>query len=195
MTRLRRSVALSALLAIVASLLIAASPAPAAAATCGVERWPVKTISDRDAARVNLNPVITSVSTLVGLPAPNPPPVARLRPVEFTTYTVTASVVEAKLEHDSDIHLVIATPGHPTQTMIVEFPDAPACTPGTARPLVTRMHNARAAFVARFGMPGPTLTRLSGSAQITGVGFFDRIHGQAGVAPNGIELHPVLGFA
>jgi hypothetical protein len=43
-------------------------------------------------------------------------------------------------------------------------------------------------------MPGPTLTHISGSARITGVGFFDRIHGQAGVAPNGIELHPALGF-
>jgi hypothetical protein len=27
-----------------------------------------------------------------------------------------------------------------------------------------------------------------------GVGFFDSVHGQPGVAPNGIELHPVLGF-
>jgi hypothetical protein len=29
---------------------------------------------------------------------------------------------------------------------------------------------------------------------IVGVGFFDVIHGQRGVAPNGIELHPVLGI-
>ena len=29
--------------------------------------------------------------------------------------------------------------------------------------------------------------------RITGVGFFDYLHGQRGVAPNGIELHPVLG--
>jgi hypothetical protein len=27
---------------------------------------------------------------------------------------------------------------------------------------------------------------------VTGVGFFDFLHGQAGVAPNGIELHAVL---
>ena len=27
---------------------------------------------------------------------------------------------------------------------------------------------------------------------ITGVGFFDYLHGQRGVAPNGIELHPVF---
>ena len=35
---------------------------------------------------------------------------------------------------------------------------------------------------------------LRGTATITGVGFFDFDHGQAGVAPNAIELHPVLGF-
>jgi hypothetical protein len=28
--------------------------------------------------------------------------------------------------------------------------------------------------------------------RMIGVGFFDRLHGQTGVAPNGIELHPVL---
>jgi hypothetical protein len=25
-----------------------------------------------------------------------------------------------------------------------------------------------------------------------GVGFYDPLHGQEGVAPNGIELHPIL---
>ena len=27
---------------------------------------------------------------------------------------------------------------------------------------------------------------------VTGIAFFDPLHGQEGVAPNGIELHPVL---
>jgi hypothetical protein len=29
---------------------------------------------------------------------------------------------------------------------------------------------------------------------VTGVAFFDFKHGQTGVAPNAIELHPILGF-
>ena len=29
---------------------------------------------------------------------------------------------------------------------------------------------------------------------ITGVGFWDEKHGQTGIVPNGIELHPVLNF-
>jgi hypothetical protein len=36
---------------------------------------------------------------------------------------------------------------------------------------------------------------LTGTATITGVGFFNKSHRQGGGANNGIELHPVLGFA
>jgi hypothetical protein len=48
--------------------------------------------------------------------------------------------------------------------------------------------------VARAMVYQPSFTALSGSATVTGVGFFDVIHGQTGVAPNGIELHPVVAF-
>jgi len=35
---------------------------------------------------------------------------------------------------------------------------------------------------------GPKQIRV----RVTGILFFDRLHGQIGVAPNGVELHPVL---
>jgi hypothetical protein len=35
----------------------------------------------------------------------------RLSPVELTTYAITANLIEAKLEEDGDIHVVIADPG------------------------------------------------------------------------------------
>lgn len=57
------------------------------------------------------------------------------------------------------------------------------------------MSTARQALVARVGEPGTgSFTKLTGTATITGVGFFDFEHGQRGVAPNAIELHPVTGF-
>src|SRR5438270_11078879 len=40
--------------------------------------------------------------------------------------------------------------------------------------------------------PGPTYTRVSHRVRIKGVGFFNRIHGMVGAAPNGLELTPVL---
>ena len=33
---------------------------------------------------------------------------------------------------------------------------------------------------------------MSREARVTGVAFFDFDHGQTGVAPNPIELHPIL---
>jgi hypothetical protein len=38
------------------------------------------------------------------------------------------------------------------------------------------------------------VARLCRRARLGGVAFFDYLHGQTGVAPNGIELHPILDF-
>jgi hypothetical protein len=114
--------------------------------------------------------------------------------VESTFYEVRARLVSAKLEEDDDIHLVIkgiTTSG----TMIVEFPLSPTCTANATTAAKARMKNARNAFGDACGVPGvSTFTKLQGRATIRGIGFFDFLHGQTGVAPNGIELHPVLRF-
>jgi hypothetical protein len=36
--------------------------------------------------------------------------------------------------------------------------------------------------------------RICSDAEVNGVAFFDFKHGQTGVAPNAIELHPILKF-
>jgi len=101
------------------------SVASVTGAQCGVERWPVKTLSDQDATRVNFTPVQSSVAALRSLAAPAPlPQSSRIAPTELTVFTLTAQVVEMTLEEDRDIHLVIAEPGDASSTMITEFPDA-----------------------------------------------------------------------
>jgi hypothetical protein len=65
--------------------------------------------------------------------------------------------------------------------MIAEAP-SPACI---ARAKLVRRVQMRAARRA---------VRVCRRARVTGVAFFDYLHGQIGVAPNAIELHPVLGF-
>ena len=77
-------------------------------------------------------------------------------------------------------------------TMIVEFPFRGCIsTPARAR---KRMIRARSTFVHRFGAPTSDWHHLHRTGIITGVDFFDIKHGQTGVAPNAIELHPVIGF-
>ncbi len=177
------------------------TPTPAATPVatplkCGQERWPVKTLSDSDAALVDFTPVTSTVADLRAIPRPpSLPQDSRIAPTELTTYSVTANLVEFKLEEDRDIHLVISDLGDPSQTMIVEFPDATLCAGAVDSAQAEDMRAARAALVAAFGQPSSShFTDLDGTGTITGVGFFDFIHGQTGVAPNGIELHPVIAF-
>lgn len=141
---------------------------------CGVERWSVKTLQDRPTL---LSVQTTTIKYLVTRPAPQTLPDTRL-PFERHVYTVTAAVTLVRPEDDGDLHLVLRDgPLH----MIAESPDA-SCISGATPARRTQMRAARTAI------------KLCRRAQVTGVAFFDFKHGQTGVAPNAIELHPVLKF-
>jgi hypothetical protein len=161
---------------------------------CGEERWPVKTMSDADAALVNLQPKSSSVSALRSLPKPaSQPDNHRLAPTELMTFTVRATATIFKREDDRDIHLVIASPSNAAETMIVEFPDVD-CEGANESLVLDQIAAARAQFTAVCGQPTTNPKSCNFEVDVTGVGFFDFLHGQTGVAPNGIELHPVLGI-
>jgi hypothetical protein len=112
---------------ILALSLFPPTPTSASRVPCGVERWDVKTLSDAAAHQVHFVPVDRTVTTLRLL---NGPVVHEDSPrfggIERQTIRVRAQVAEAKVEDDSDIHLVIAPRSARSQTMIVEFP-RPAC--------------------------------------------------------------------
>jgi hypothetical protein len=167
-------------------------------ARCGVERWPVKTLSDPAAGTVHFAPRTSTVDALRRLLDPHARPTTpRLPVVERTTYRVSAQLVEFKREADEDIHLVIASQRSRLRTMIVEFPN-PSLRAGAATSTKrAAMLSARRTVIAACGPPPASFfAHLQGSATITGVGFFDVRHPrpQRGVAPNQIELHPVLAF-
>jgi hypothetical protein len=156
---------------------------------CGVERWDVKTLTDPVAERVNLTPSPATVEQLTALPIPAEfSRDAERLASEFQTYTLQATLVEFKEETDSDIHLVIVgTSGEP---MIAEIPE-PTCAQGSR--LEAQIARARARFVELFGQPSRTSwTEVNAIVTVTGVLFFDVPHGQRGVAPNAVELHPVF---
>src|SRR5260221_2717633 len=73
--------------------------------------------------------------------------------------------------------------------MIVEIP-SPSCV-GASSPFTQAIAKVRATFDGKLRATS-SFQSVSIPVKVTGVGFFDRIHGQTGVAPNGIELHPVL---
>lgn len=160
---------------------------------CVSARWQVKTLTDAAARNVSSFPQRTTVASLRQLVVPKPPGPTRIRGVETTAYRVEARLVKMKLERDGDIVLVIVDP-KTLGTMVVEFPPF-ACTRKASARHRIRMRGARAALIAACGQPDPgSFTRVGGPATITGVGFVEPGDGVPDAAPNGIELHPVLGF-
>lgn len=164
---------------------------------CGLERWPVKTATDADAGRlVWEHPVaatVTALRALVRAAGQALPPNGRLAPVETTLWDVHAVLLGWKLEADSDFHLVLAEPAHHRLTLIAEIPSG-ACAGVCRSPAANLMRAARAAVVGALGRPSHVYRRLgiARPVHVVGVGFFDVLHGQTGVAPNGLELHPVV---
>jgi hypothetical protein len=152
------------------------------APACGVERWPVKVLIDDDTARVDLTPRPTTIAALARLPAPRANRQQKRRlPLELRTFRVRAIITGGDdTENDGDIHLIIADPADRSVTMIAEIPD-PECAIGSR-------HTAAYAEARRVVSRLPPGTEV----EIEGVAFWDRLHGQTGVAPNAIEIHPVL---
>jgi hypothetical protein len=152
---------------------------------CSGYRWDVKTGQDPQASQVNLNSVTpTTVGYLTSLPAqPSLPDDYRLPPTELTQYQITGTIVDYSLEHDNDYHVVIQD-NSSSNVMITEIPD-PACVPSSS-PFAAMAANARSVFSANTG------SAIGATVAIKGVGFFDSNTLTSNVAPNKIELHPVL---
>lgn len=149
---------------------------------CGKERWAVKTLTDPLAANVTLMPQSTTIADLVSI-APPVEPTDRVNPTEETTFVLQGTLTVIKQEADSDYHLVVEDGQR--NTMIVEA-SSPACAQGSR--VLTEIEQVRQAIDGK----GGTSMTLPVPVTVTGVGFFDRLHGQTGVAPNGLELHPLV---
>lgn len=164
----------------------------ASAGACGVERWSIKTASDPGAASVNTAPIATTIDALVSLqvPAGATTSATRVSPVEYSNYILDGTLTDYRLTEDSDYHLVLRSARG--ETMIVEAPHPDCVNP--ASPFLSQIVSVRAAIDAAIA-PESSFKTSSIPIRPTGLGFFDEIHGQRGVAGNGIELHPLLEIA
>jgi hypothetical protein len=168
--------------------------------SCGVERWHVKTMSDPYASQVNRNVQIVTVDTLIHAAVPSglssSSDNVRFAPWELQAVRVRGTLVGWKTETDNDYHIVISDPAKPSETMIIEPPSS-ACSGACTSGYGSLYQSARNAFVSCLGSPPSSFTAPGKTVvvDVTGVPMFDLLHGQTGVAPNGIEIHPVLSVA
>ena len=180
----------SSLTAITCGVSPSPSPTPSSTPTpnCGVERWSVKTGTDPDASAINFVTQSTTIATMRAWTPPSPIPANnRVAPFETAVWTVNANLLEYKFEDDSDYHIVLQDQSG--NTIIGEIPN-PGCV-GSGSPFASSITNARLKFNAMF-TASTSFQFANVPVQVTGVAMFDFLHGQTGVAPNGIELHPIL---
>lgn len=170
------------------------------------ERWAVKTAADADAqALTGQSPTPTTIAALRALPVPALlPPDGRSEGAEKTVWQLTATLQAYRMEADGDYHLVIADDQN--STMIAEIPNPGDITAPSY--FAAQIANARTAFDSHFQIaenihaatvPAEAVAaeaaqfqQLAVPVTVTGLGYFDFNHGQLGVAPNAIELHPVI---
>jgi hypothetical protein len=193
-------------------------PPVALGQTCGgFERWAVKVGSDPAVSSIDLNNrITTTLHALVNLPRPTLPSGNTARHNdERTVRVVDGRLVQFKLEAgkdgDSDFHLVISddtlqfSPSGQNSTpsphsFVAEIVN-PDCVMGshddTSFP--SQLQDQLVAVHTKFVNQFPNM-KTSGDwneeggipVRLTGIGFFDKPHGQTGRALNGLELHPLL---
>jgi len=178
-------------LVVMAGLVVGAVAIPAEERLCGSERWAVKTATDGTQLHEGAPPEVRTVAQLSALEAPRYREARPREGEELNVVAVVGYLRAVKLEEDGDLHALISD-APDGLTMVVEIPD-PGCA--ARSPYKDRMAAARAATAklvgAVFGRKFRTLTTPP-RVRVVGAIFFDKLHGQTGMAGNGVELHPVL---
>ena len=149
---------------------------------CGLYRWQIKTLADPDARSIRWKPIDTTVKDLVTMSSPAWFDHRRRNSNEYYVYRVRAILASVHRNLDQDYHLLLRDPDDPRYRLVAEIPN-PSCARATEHysDVAANRLTARALRARRGAL-----------VEITGVGFFDRLHRTRGSAKNRFELHPVL---
>lgn len=162
------------------------------AQNCGIERWKIKTLSDADTSFIDFtnikkNTVHEQVSLTRSVGKLN-----TRRPSEEEVYLIECFVIGFVKEKDHDIHIEVKDV-NTAETMVIELVN-PDCLDAKNTSRYQQLKEVYEAFINKMGRPPSTFKYLTNPVliTITGVGFWDFLHGQKGMARNGREIHPVL---
>lgn len=158
---------------------------------CGINRWGVKTLTDVDASKVRMKPIKTTIDSLRSIKVVVDTKIASKTPrfgSEFQTFQIVCGIKEYINEEDGDIHLVLYDLKDTTKSFVAEIPD-PNCPAVKGSKYEAKYVKCRTEF-EKYKLPKKQV--MKGKYQLTGVFFFDKLHGVSGAPPNGAELHPLL---
>jgi hypothetical protein len=157
----------------------------------GEERWEEKILIDPGVDQINTRPIDTTIAGLTGINTKTPDTKFKNdRPrmeIEKKVYRIkNCFITDVLRENDNDLHLVIEDGDKKDpHTMIAEIPD-PKCKEAQGSEFIENFIQTRQVLLDHASNYRHYLFT------ITGVLFVDKAHGQTGVAPNAVEIHPIL---
>jgi len=156
----------------------------------GNERWDIKTLTDAGVSKINFTPDTVTVDSLrTIMPGQKIGNTLQRFGIEFKTYAVKCSIREYRKEDDGDYHLVLVSLSDTTKTIIGEIPDS-FCSSVFVSKYASQFATTRTYFEQNIILKKNKTKK--GIYIIYGPAFYDKLHGQLGVAPNGLEIHGIL---
>ena len=161
---------------------------------CGIERWRIKTVRDKDVKQIFWKAATTSVTEQVNEPreiqsgwlsAPR-------QPKELQLYKMSCVIIGLGKEKDNDYHMIIKD----TKTgdhMIAEIPD-PECSELKNTKLAPKYKQARDFIRKIYGEPSAIQKVKPTKIILYGVGFWEKMNHGQGHSKFGREIHPVVGI-
>jgi hypothetical protein len=159
------------------------------ASRCGGELWRLKTFSDPDRGRVDLNPQSTTIGAIRDRKGPGRVSTRRTTAFQLHAWEVPAQVTSFKLDPTGAIRLQLFDHEAYLDAVI----PSPSCLSGATRDRADIV-NAWHSFTSKCGKATPNWQSFGGILVVRGIGFWSGNHPLRGAAPNGAELHPVVGL-
>jgi hypothetical protein len=163
----------------------------------GVYRWPVRTASDEDVAKINSSIVKTTIEALSKQPRPLDMPLRAVRipnyqtrratPIETTRWSVETHITAYKRQTSGGYRMTLQDTEGITIIAVAQDPSILR----SSSPLSAEMASVVRKLTTRFKF-GPTFTKTNVPVRVVGLGFFNRWHVQSPGAPNMLELQPLL---
>ena len=160
------------------------------AARCGGSTWRLKTFSDPQRRRVDVDSQVTKLQDILARRGPGRELQQRATPFQRQVWGVYAQITKYKLDSTGAVRLVLYDDNYYMNAVI----PSPDCLSSKTR---NRGDIAAAwrLFTTKCGNPGPTWQAFGGILFVRGIGFWTRKQPLVrGTAPNGAELNPVTGL-
>jgi hypothetical protein len=164
------------------------SSAPSAS-RCGGALWQLKTLSDPARGKVELTPQPTTIGAIRERKGPGRVSRQRTTPFQLHTWEVPAQVTSFRLDPTGSIRLQL----YDHEAYLDAVIPSPSCLSAKTRDRGDIVASWRF-FISKCGKATGSWQSLGAIFFVRGVGFWSGNHPLRGAAPNGAELHPVVGL-